>query len=109
VVLDAVPCRPYIRTCQLNVAEVGVADVAEIVEACGGLSALGHVLGISRQAVSHWEVVPEHWLDAVARLSGMSFHQLRPDLYDMRNIRRDPIMLAQAVARRRTAGGRMSR
>lgn len=47
----------------------------------GGGAALAAKLGITRQAVYQWDrVPPQHVLD-VERVTGVSRHQLRPDLF----------------------------
>jgi DNA-binding transcriptional regulator YdaS (Cro superfamily) len=51
------------------------------IEATGGLSGLAEPLGITIQAVSQWDEVPPLRVLAVERLSGISRHELRPDLY----------------------------
>lgn len=51
------------------------------IDAVGGLSGLAGPLGITKQAVSQWDEVPPLRVIAVERLSGVSRHELRPDLY----------------------------
>ncbi len=51
------------------------------IEAAGGLAALAAPLGISAQAVSQWDEVPPRRVLAVEKVSGVSRHELRPDLY----------------------------
>ncbi len=47
----------------------------------GGGAALASALNLTRQAVYQWRLVPpQHVLD-VEKLSGVSRHDLRPDLY----------------------------
>lgn len=48
----------------------------------GGGAALARKLGLkSRQAVYQWREVPSHHVLKVEEISGVSRHQLRPDLY----------------------------
>jgi DNA-binding transcriptional regulator YdaS (Cro superfamily) len=56
------------------------------IEATGGLAALAAELGVSMQAVSQWDEVPPLRVIPVERASGVSRHELRPDLYPL-----DPI------------------
>lgn len=51
------------------------------IDAVGGLAGLADPLGISSQAVSQWDEVPPLRVLAVERVSGVSRHELRPDLY----------------------------
>lgn len=51
------------------------------IKAVGGLAGLATPLGISMQAISQWEEVPPLRVLAVERVSGISRHDLRPDLY----------------------------
>ena len=56
------------------------ALVAAIAQ-CGGVSALAECLEISSQAISQWECCPGLRVLEVERYSGVSRHDLRPDLY----------------------------
>ena len=47
----------------------------------GGYPALAKKLGITRQAIYQWTRVPADRVVQVARLSGLSRHELRPELY----------------------------
>lgn len=51
------------------------------IEAVGGLAGLADPLGVSIQAISQWDEVPPLRVLAVERISGVSRHLLRPDLY----------------------------
>lgn len=53
----------------------------EAIAAVGGLSGLAEPLGITEQAVSQWDDVPPLRVLDVERISGISRHVLRPDLY----------------------------
>ena len=50
-------------------------------DGAGGPTALGNALGISPQAISQWGKVPAERVLDVERITGVSRHQLRPDLY----------------------------
>lgn len=57
------------------------AVIDELVEAAGGVVALGASLGLSRGAVSQWSRVPiEHCLE-LERQYGISRYRQRPDIY----------------------------
>ena len=51
------------------------------IAAAGGLEALADPLGITAQAISQWQEVPPLRVLAVERITGVSRHELRPDLY----------------------------
>lgn len=65
----------------------GMSDTREALEraikAVGGPAALGKQVGVSAQAVCQWDEVPPLRVLAVERASGVSRHELRPDLYPM--------------------------
>jgi DNA-binding transcriptional regulator YdaS (Cro superfamily) len=50
-------------------------------ERAGGPTALAGKLGIKRQAVSLWVIVPAERVLQVEVLSGVSRHELRPDIF----------------------------
>jgi hypothetical protein len=51
------------------------------IAAAGGLDRIAKPLGITMQAVSSWKEVPPLRVLAVEKISGVSRHELRPDLY----------------------------
>ena len=51
------------------------------IKAAGGLAGIAVPLGISMQAVSQWDEVPPLRVLSIERISGISRHELRPDLY----------------------------
>ena len=53
------------------------------IERAGGLTAIADRLGISKQAISQWDEVPPLRVLAVEQASGVSRHELRPDLYPL--------------------------
>ena len=58
-------------------------DVKDIAKEVGGVVALSKALGLSRGAVSQWEVVPADRVLAVCALAEWRItpHQVRSDLY----------------------------
>lgn len=64
--------------------------------AVGGVAALGRALGISSQAISQWERAPYQRVLEIERLTGVSRHDLRPDVYP-----HEAIMPTPAPARKR--------
>jgi len=58
-------------------------DIKEIAEDAGGVVALSTALGLSRGAVSQWQVVPSDRVLAVCAATAWKVtpHQVRPDLY----------------------------
>jgi DNA-binding transcriptional regulator YdaS (Cro superfamily) len=59
------------------------AALERAIKAVGGLAGLASPLGISMQAISQWDEVPPLRVLAVERISGVSRHDLRPDLYPL--------------------------
>lgn len=59
----------------------GKSPLERAKEGAGGQAALAKALGLSAQAISQWEKVPPLRVLDVERASGVSRHELRPDLY----------------------------
>lgn len=57
-------------------------DVA--IDAAGGIAALGRALGITTSAVAQWRTVPPKRVLKVEEITGVSRHDLRPDIYGRR-------------------------
>lgn len=53
----------------------------EAIKAVGGPTNLGRLIGISRQAVEQWRLVPPERVLEVERVTGVSRYRLRPDIY----------------------------
>jgi DNA-binding transcriptional regulator YdaS (Cro superfamily) len=51
------------------------------IEAAGGARALGRALGINYTAILRWGAVPPLRVLQIERLTGVSRHELRPDIY----------------------------
>ena len=49
--------------------------------AAGGSRAIADVLGIKRQAVDFWQIVPSERVLVVEKLTGISRFELRPDVF----------------------------
>jgi DNA-binding transcriptional regulator YdaS (Cro superfamily) len=56
--------------------------LTKVFAAAGNANQLAKHLGISRQSVFLWKQVPIKHMKAIKQLTGLSFRQLRPDLYD---------------------------
>ena len=56
--------------------------------AVGGPAALGRLIGVTSQAISQWKKVPAERVLAVEVASGVSRHELRPDLYPLETARK---------------------
>lgn len=57
------------------------------VERVGGQAEFARLIGITAQAVSQWDEVPPLRVLSVERVSGVSRHELRPDLYPLEAVR----------------------
>ena len=53
------------------------------VERVGGQAKFARAVGVTAQAVSQWDEVPPLRVLTVERVSGVSRHELRPDLYPL--------------------------
>ena len=51
------------------------------VRTVGGQAQFARLIGVTAQAVSQWDEVPPLRVLAVEKVSGVSRHELRPDLY----------------------------
>lgn len=56
-------------------------SLQKAISAAGGQSALAASLGIKPQAVQQWKRVPSERVLDVERLTGVSRHELRPDVF----------------------------
>ena len=57
-------------------------ELTRALEAAGGVNALARALGISSASVADWRRLPASRAKAVAELTGIPPHRLRPDLFD---------------------------
>ena len=59
------------------------AALDEAIRCAGGVRALGRLLGINYQLISHWKKrrVPAEWVLRLEHITGVSRHDLRPDIY----------------------------
>jgi DNA-binding transcriptional regulator YdaS (Cro superfamily) len=62
----------------------GHAGLLAAIEKAGGGAALARAVGVTRFAVQQWKQdgVPAARVPAVARVTGLPLHDLRPDLFD---------------------------
>jgi DNA-binding transcriptional regulator YdaS (Cro superfamily) len=53
------------------------------IDQAGGLAALGRALGITPQAINNWKAsgIPADRVLDVERITGISRHELRPDVF----------------------------
>ena len=57
-------------------------DLKDILKAAGGGVSLSIALELSHSTVFGWTRVPSHHVPAVARITGLDRHRIRPDLYE---------------------------
>lgn len=55
--------------------------VEQAIEKAGGAAALARELGVTVQAVCKWTEIPPRRVLEVERLTGISRHKLRPDVF----------------------------
>jgi hypothetical protein len=57
--------------------------VAAAIKAAGGIRLLARKLGIRPESIEQWRYIPDERLQAVANITGLPQHVLRPDLFDV--------------------------
>lgn len=57
------------------------SELDRALAAAGGVTALARALALDPSTVSGWQQVPARHVGAVARLTGLAAHALRPDLF----------------------------
>lgn len=55
--------------------------LAQAIAAAGGMRELARRLGITHNAIIHWDKVPADWMIEIERVTGVARERLRPDLY----------------------------
>jgi len=65
----------------LDIATMSDTPLDRAIKEAGGLTRLAASLKITKQAVAQWDEVPPLRVLEVERVSGVSRHELRPDLY----------------------------
>lgn len=56
-------------------------QIEQIIEAAGGITKLAGALGIRHTAIYSWNRVPAERVLKVEEITGISRHQLRPDIF----------------------------
>lgn len=59
-------------------------EIRKVADRIGGICAMSLKLGLSRAAVSQWKQIPLNRVRDVERLTGVSRHRLRPDVFGTR-------------------------
>jgi DNA-binding transcriptional regulator YdaS (Cro superfamily) len=57
-------------------------DIREIIKQGGGPASLARALGCHHTSISGWRRVPAERVPAVAAITGIPRHEIRPDLYE---------------------------
>jgi DNA-binding transcriptional regulator YdaS (Cro superfamily) len=55
--------------------------IQTVIEKAGGIAALARGLGIKHTSIYNWKQVPPERVLAIEGLTGISRHELRPDIY----------------------------
>jgi DNA-binding transcriptional regulator YdaS (Cro superfamily) len=58
-----------------------MSPLQEAIKIAGNRTLLGKMVGVSRQAIEQWKVVPPERVLSVERATGVSRYRLRPDIY----------------------------
>lgn len=58
-----------------------VIACARAKEKAGGYPKLARAIGVTPEAVFQWKIVPVERCQEVARLTAMSVHEMRPDIF----------------------------
>jgi DNA-binding transcriptional regulator YdaS (Cro superfamily) len=68
---------------EATISDEVLAAAREAIRAAGGGAMLARAVNVSKSAVTHWLTngIPAVRVPIVARLSGLSYHQVRPDLF----------------------------
>jgi len=56
--------------------------IARAIERAGSVKALADAAGVKPQAISQWRRIPSDRVVRISEATGMSRHELRPDLYE---------------------------
>jgi hypothetical protein len=72
--------KPFVA-CNMFHMKQRPPELMDVILAVGGLSELSRRLGLTRQAVSHWNKVPFKYLRTISEMTGIPREKLRPDLY----------------------------
>ncbi len=67
-------------------SDTSEAALSRAIKEAGGLTKLAASLNVSKQAVAQWDKVPPLRVLDVERASGVSRHDLRPDLYPVEEV-----------------------
>ncbi|KTS11051.1 hypothetical protein SB2_28540 [Methylobacterium radiotolerans] len=84
------------------------AAIRRAIPTAGGSARLAHRLGLHAVSVGAWTFCPTQHVEAVEAASGVSRHDLRPDLYPRGGKARD-LTPDQAVAAHLAAGDHFAR
>lgn len=72
-------------------------EIRSIIKLAGGPVRVGRAVGVSHSAVCKWNLVPPKHVLAVAKLSGISEHVIRPDIFGA-NGHKPPVYASPAGA-----------
>lgn len=62
------------------------AELKKVIDMAGGQLALARYLGISQAAISQWRRIPHLRVLEVEKLTGISRHVLRPDIFGPKDV-----------------------
>lgn len=56
--------------------------LAAAVRVAGNVNRLARLVGVPHQSIYKWRRIPAERVQIIAKMTGLSRHQLRPDLYE---------------------------
>ena len=56
-------------------------SLSQAIAILGGLKAVGEALGVTKQAVSQWDICPHLHVLKLEKATGIPRHEIRPDIY----------------------------
>lgn len=82
----------------VGLTHISVMSMNAIIKAAGGVTKLARALGLHHTTVMGWKEIPHWHAREVARLSGKTLNDVRPDIWDESAPGTSPEVQVQAPA-----------